>query len=1089
MAPSSGPSKSVRPPPRGARRVGLARSVSRPYASGMLRVRVIGGLAIDADGASLEPPAGTRAAALLGWLALNRGMHNRGTLAARFWPDVLESSSRASLRSALWSLRSTLGDGGGACLVATRESVGLAESVTTDIEEFRSCLEAGELERAVALGEGELLAGLGEDWVFEVRENHARELCAALAELARRARQRGEPKVAAGVARRRSALEPLSEEAFRALMRALAEAGEGSAALAAYAKLRERFRLELGISPSEETRALREEIRAATEPAPPSGFLAGGMVPTYPLAGRERELEELLAAWGQARSGRGGVVLISGEAGIGKTRLALELASRAGEAGARVATCAGLDLGGAPPFGLWTELLGELTQGLAEPPPDAAWPAELARLAPGIERRLGRIPRVAAGAPDLERARLFEAVVEMVEWAADNRPLLLLLEDVHIADPASLELAGYLARRTRALPTLLVLTRRDLPRRPELDALLTRLRAQAVVGAEFALGPLEDAAVAQLARAAAELEKTEVERVVALAEGNALLATETARATARGDGQLPRSLREAVRATIGPLGPGAQRLAELAAAAGRDLERGELDRLPLADHAADAIEALDSGLLVSRGGRVGYRHALLREAVYADLPEPLRAQLHEQIAAALSSGRAAEVARHLRLAGRDAEAVRHLAEAAAGARELAALDEAAGFLEEALRVAPRDAGLRLELAEVEAWRGHTDASRAAFDEALACISPQDAVGQARAWLRRGRSFRGALCFPRESQAAYQQALATLDADSEERPEALAGLAWAEAVAGEVSRVDGLLREIHDLVGREQPDAGLAIDIGLARGNALIRLGRFADSYPPLIAAGEAARHAGRPDLAYTCWINASSAAACDRDFERSLEFAARCRAAMRHAGLAPLEANALSARTHILLRLGQFEEAQAAAGDQLGLAERLDSPSLRATAIHDSGMVSHAAGDHDRAERLLAEALAGGAAVSRPLARLARAESLARSARPDEAEAELRETALEPVGPSDFPDTLVARLTHVQGLVAAARGDGALARRRLEEATAGWRRRAEAGHAGDEYMDVMVDLGRPPVAGLVEPKRELARVAVELDALTERAAT
>jgi DNA-binding SARP family transcriptional activator len=1055
----------------------------------MLRVRVIGGLAIEADGAPLEPPAGTRAAALLGWLALNRGTHKRGELAARFWPEVLESSSRASLRSALWSLRSALGDDGGGWLVTTRESVGLAESVTTDIAEFRSCVEAGELERAVELGEGELLAGLGDDWVFEARDEHRRELCSALAELAVRARKRGELAAAAGLARRRAALEPLSEDALRALMRTLAEAGEGAGALAAYAKLRERFRLELGISPSGETRALREEIRAAVEPAVPSGVLAGGMTSTYPLAGRERELDELLAAWGQARGGRGGVVLISGQAGIGKTRLALELASRAGETGARIASCAGLDLGGAPPFGLWTELLRDLTQGLAEPPPEAAWPAELAPLAPGLERRLGRMPRAAVGAPELERARLFEAVVEMVEWAADDRPLLLLFEDVHIADAASLELAGYLARRARTLPALLVLTRRELPRRPELDALLTRLRARAALGAEVALGPLEDAAVAQLARAAARLEETEVDRVVELAEGNPLLATETARARARGDRQLPQSLREAVRATLAPLRLGAQRLAGLAAAAGRDLERGELERLPLADHATDASEALESGLLVSRGGRVGYGHALLREAVYADLPEPLRAQFHEQIATALSRGRAAEVARHLRLAGRDAEAVRHLAEAAAEARGLAALDEAAGFLEEALRFAPRDAELLLELAEVEAWRGQTDASRAAFDEALACISPRDPVGGARAWLRRGRSFRGALCFPRESQAAYQQALAALDADSEERPEALAGLAWAEAVAGDVSRVDGLLREIHELVGREQPAAGLAIDIGLARGNALIRRGRFADSYPPLIAAGDAARQAGRPDLAYTCWINASSAAACDRDFERALEFADRCRAAMRHAGLAPLEANALSARTHILLRLGQCEEAEVAAGDQLGLAERLDNPSLRATAIHDSGMVSHAAGDHDRAERLLAEGLAGGAAVSRPLARLARAESLARSARPDEAEAELRETALEPVGPSDFPDMLVARLTYVQGLVAAVRGDGALARRRLGEATAGWRRRAEAGHGGDEYMDVMVDLGRPPVAGLVEPKRELARVAAELDALTKRAAT
>jgi tetratricopeptide (TPR) repeat protein len=390
---------------------------------------------------------------------------------------------------------------------------------------------------------------------------------------------------------------------------------------------------------------------------------------------------------------------------------------------------------------------------------------------------------------------------------------------------------------------------------------------------------------------------------------------------------------------------------------------------------------------------------------------------------------------------------------------------------------------------VEAWRGRTGPSRAAFDRALASIPASDALGQAQAWMRRGRSFRGALCFPRESQAAYLEALAALEAaGSDDRAEALAGLAWTEAVAGDVARVDPLLRELHELVGREQPDSRLALDIGLARGHALIRLGRFAESYPPLIAAAQAGRTAGRPDLSYTCWINASSAAACAGEFERSLEFANRCRAWMRQAGLLSLEANAMSARTHILIRLDRLTEALASADQARELAERLDSGSLRATAAHDRGMVERARGDHASAERLLADAIAGNAAVSRPLARLARAESLARLGRAEDAEEELRLTALEPMGPSDFPDTLVARLTHVQGLIAAARHDAGLARQRLKEAIAVWRRRTEGTRDGDGYMEVMVDLGRPPVAGLVEPQRELARLEVEFEALSEKVA-
>ena len=123
--------------------------------------------------------------------------------------------------------------------------------------------------------------------------------------------------------------------------------------------------------------------------------------------------------------------------------------------------------------------------------------------------------------------------------------------------------------------------------------------------------------------------------------------------------------------------------------------------------------------------------------------------------------------------------------------------------------------------------------------------------------------------------------------------------------------------------------------------------------------------------------------------------------------------------------------------------------------------------------------------MSRALARLTRAESLVALGRLEQAEEELRATALEPLDSGDFPDTLVARLSRIQGLIAAARGDQALAAKRLEESARTWRRRAGAYRLGDRYMAVMVDLGRPPVLGLVEPRRELERVEAELASLRE----
>src|SRR3954452_20330428 len=140
------------------------------------------------------------------------------------------------------------------------------------------------------------------------------------------------------------------------------------------------------------------------------------------------------------------------------------------------------------------------------------------------------------------------------------------------------------------------------------------------------------------------------------------------------------------------------------------------------------------------------------------------------------------------------------------------------------------------------------------------------------------------------------------------------------------------------------------------------------------------------------------------------------------------------------------------------VADRLDAPKLRATAEPDQGIVALALGEYGRAAELLARALRDGASVSRPLARLARAEALIRGGRCEEAEEELRATALEPLGPGDFPETLVPRLTRLQGLVAAARGDTALAVRRLEEAAGGWRRLLDRTEDGERYTGSFADL-------------------------------
>jgi tetratricopeptide (TPR) repeat protein len=453
--------------------------------------------------------------------------------------------------------------------------------------------------------------------------------------------------------------------------------------------------------------------------------------------------------------------------------------------------------------------------------------------------------------------------------------------------------------------------------------------------------------------------------------------------------------------------------------------------------------------------------------------------------------RAAEVARHLRLARRDDLAVAELASAAADARAVAALDAAAGYLEEAIALAPEDPDLLMELGEVEAWRGRHAAAVETLDRGVNANAGRDRAELAAAHARAGRCFQGALCDPSRSLACYRAAIEILGAmaapPARLLAETLCGAAWCEAVAGDVEEAEALLAEVHRTGPPAADDHLLANQIGSARGHIMIRRGRFTDSYAAFLAGGEAAIRAGRPDRAYDSWTNGAGAAVTAGEPERALEFARRAHAALRQAGLARIELHVLAALAHVLLRLGRVDEARVAARDERELADRLSDPALRAIADHDTGLLAVELGDDAEGEALLAAALRAGAKVSRPRARLARAEALARLGRHAEADEELRATVLEPVGPADFPDTLVARLSRVQGIVAAGRGDRELAERRFDEAIGLWRTRTREAGVGDAYLANLVDFGRPPVIGLIEPARELERAIADRESLLSAA--
>jgi DNA-binding SARP family transcriptional activator/tetratricopeptide (TPR) repeat protein len=1044
---------------------------------------------------------------------LRPGPHSRARLAALLWPDVLDASARASLRSALWALRAAFGPAG-EYLHAGRDYVELAgDGLVVDIRDFERLLAAGCPGEAVALQRGDLLSQFDADWVLDARDEHRNRLSAAYAALAAAAEADGHVPAARDWAAKRAAGMPLDEHAARELIRLLVAEDDQAGAVATYQRLAARLGAELGISPAAET----ARLVAASREGPPAPALAAAPIAgagnaAARLIGRDGEVRALLRHWRASRAGSGTAVAISGDGGMGKTRLAREVLDAAAADGALTATAAAGGPGAAAPFALWSELLDDLIAQTGPPPERARqgngdWDTPLAAI-----RTWRRTP---ATEPGLDRIRSFEATVALLTWAARGRPLALALEDLHAADRSSLELVAYAGRRITRQPVLLVLTRRRLPPRPDLDAVLGALRARGTLAAEFDLGPLPAMVLDELIGSVADIPAAHRERIVRLAAGNPLLAVEMARSAAH-DVDPEAGLSGAARQAIARLSPAARLFTELAAVAGRDLDRAEVASLPLLPSPAGAAaEALGCGLLSSRAERIGFRHHLLREAVYRDLPDPVRARLHETLATWLRAraprGSAprlgparntAEIARHFRLAGQDDLAAEQLVRTAAAARAVAALPEAAAYLTEAASLTGKagtgpDPELLIELAEVQAWRGMLAESDEAFGHALELIALDDHDALAAAWVRRGHWLRGGICHPRESLRSYRAALDFLgrgrggDGDPLILAESLAGMAWAQAVAGDPGEADKLLIEAEGLLSEVGEVSAarlsrLSHDVDVARAHVLLRAGRFTESYGPLMAASTAASRAGRPDLACSCLANAASAAACAGDLTRALDFADRCLPLVVPNGLLRLCVYTHSARTALLRLLGRPGEARVACDAAAAAAERIGLPELEGLVHHDRGLLAIAAGEHQAAAGELGLALDLGAPVSRPLARLLRAEALARGGRPDGAEHELRAVALEPVSPADLPDTLVARMSHVQGLIALRRGNLPLAARRLREAESGWLRRSGTGRAehdsasGQGYVEALIDLGRPPVAALIEPARELAALRADI---------
>jgi predicted ATPase len=428
----------------------------------------------------------------------------------------------------------------------------------------------------------------------------------------------------------------------------------------------------------------------------------GGRVASPTFVGRLEELELLEAARRRAADADPAVVLVGGEAGVGKTRLVAELTARCAIDGTRVLVGGCVPVGdGALPYAPIVEalrvLLADLGVGAVRELVGPSWP-ELARLLPalGASDRSGQSEQAA-------QARLFELLLGLLRRVGEQAPLVLVVEDLHWADRSTRDLLAFLVRNLRRERILVVVTyRNDEPGQQRLGPYLAELDRGGPVQ-RLELPRLDETETgAQLvgilgAAPAADL----VEAVFARSEGNPFFNEELLAMVRAGSGVLPATLRDLLGGRVQALPERAQQVLEVVAVAGRRVAHRLLAAVAgLSDAQLDQAlrAAVANQLLVTAPDEDGYqvRHALLREVIDANLLPGERARLHADLAQALTERpeladgpaamAAAEVAAHWDAAGQPTRALPARVQAGLAAERGHAFPEAQRHYDRALEL-------------------------------------------------------------------------------------------------------------------------------------------------------------------------------------------------------------------------------------------------------------------------------------------------------------------------------------------------------------------------------------------------------------------
>jgi DNA-binding SARP family transcriptional activator/tetratricopeptide (TPR) repeat protein len=679
-----------------------------------------------AAGDSLSLPT-RKAQALLAYLGLRPGQpHRRDKLAALLWGERTDEHARDGLRHALVALRKALSGVNRQSLLVEGQTLALNPAVVeVDVATFERRVAEGTaeaLEHAVELYQGDLLLGftvnepLFEEWLVAERERLREVELEALARLLAHQTKSGGMEPAIRTAVRLLGLDPLQEAVHRTLMRLYARQGRRGAALRQYQVCVSVLQRELGAGPEPETRRLYQDIlqQHVSGSAEPEARLTRMTPPTRPagpggerpLIGREGELVQLRCALDEVGSGLGRVVVIVGEAGVGKSSLVTVIGADARERGARMLLGRCYETQQILPFGPWVDALrgggvsqeAETLQGLSP-----VWRAELSRLLPEVSA-----PDLPVPSDDL--LRLFESVAQLVEQLTIHGSLVLVLEDLHWADEMSLRLFAFVSRRTRTARALIAATARE----EELASAPILQRVLDEVGTEphfvrMPLAPLSRGDTAALVRSLARRGSDEAlvarlsERLWAASEGNPFMIVETMRALDEGAVTetapsllLPARVRQVIAGRLERLSQRGQQLAAMAAVIGREFEFPVLQTaagLGARDVAEGVEELVRRRVFHGIGEHLDFTHERVREVVRDRLLAHHRKFLHGQVARAIEEVYAQNLEPHFEALGmhyRQGEvwkkAARYLQQAGLKAATRSAPQDARAWFEQALAV-------------------------------------------------------------------------------------------------------------------------------------------------------------------------------------------------------------------------------------------------------------------------------------------------------------------------------------------------------------------------------------------------------------------